>query len=331
MKTPTISIVMPVYNGEEYLKEAIDSILNQTYTDFEFIILNDGSTDKTEEIILSYGDPRIVYIKNEQNLQIVKTLNKGILRAKGKYIARMDADDISLPKRFEKQLHFMEENSNIDICGSWLETFGDYNQIWKPPSQHNKIKVNLLFNSAIMHPTIFAKRTFFSDLKYNESMVGAEDYELWVRSIDMYHFSNIPFVLLKYRIHSSKTDKNTQIDIANLCRKKMLKKCGCSLSDDEFDIFLKISFRENVDLEKFLPVLNKILYSNKRSNYFNQKLLSQSFIERFFYIAKKKNNYNLKLLFTFHNLKTLRFIPYPLLSIQYIKFSIKCLLRRNLS
>ena len=118
VNAPAVSVVMPVYNGEKYLRESIDSILNQTYTDYEFIIVNDGSNDKTEEIILSYNDNRIRYIKNEKNLQIVKSLNRGIELAKGRYIARMDADDISLPRRFEKQITFMENNLEIGVCGT---------------------------------------------------------------------------------------------------------------------------------------------------------------------------------------------------------------------
>ena len=166
MNMPMISVIMPVYNGEKYLCEAIDSILNQTYTDFEFIILNDGSTDKTEEIILSYDDPRIVYVKNETNLQIVKTLNKGIALAKGKYIARMDADDISLPERFEKQLKFMEQYPSIDVCGTWMRIIDKPKQVWTYPEKHEEIKAQLLFNTPLSHPTLIIKKSFFNDFKY---------------------------------------------------------------------------------------------------------------------------------------------------------------------
>ncbi|HGF9542707.1 TPA: glycosyltransferase family 2 protein, partial [Acinetobacter baumannii] len=113
-----VSVVLPAYNAELYLKEAIDSVLSQTFTDFELIILNDGSIDRTEEIILSYNDSRIVYVKNEKNLGLIGTLNKGINLAKGKYIARMDADDICLPERFKKQVDFLEKNNEIDLIGT---------------------------------------------------------------------------------------------------------------------------------------------------------------------------------------------------------------------
>ena len=111
---PEITVLMPVYNGEKYLRPAIESILNQTFSDFEFLIINDGSTDNSESIILSYKDERIRYVKNENNLKLIKTLNKGIDLARGKYIARMDADDISLPTRLEREIEYMESHPE---CG----------------------------------------------------------------------------------------------------------------------------------------------------------------------------------------------------------------------
>ena len=120
-----ISVLMPAYNAEKYIGEAIESILNQTYKDFEFIIINDGSIDRTEDIILSYDDPRIIYLKNKENSGIVASLNNGLKQAKGQYVARMDADDISLPTRFEKQLQYMESNQHIFVLGTSLILFGE--------------------------------------------------------------------------------------------------------------------------------------------------------------------------------------------------------------
>ena len=118
MSSPMISVVMPTFNGEKFIKEAIESILNQTFNDFEFIIVNDGSIDNTEKIIQSFSDKRIVYVKKEQNSGISDTLNLGISLAKGKYIARMDDDDISIPNRFERQLEVFASDLKIIVCGS---------------------------------------------------------------------------------------------------------------------------------------------------------------------------------------------------------------------
>jgi glycosyltransferase involved in cell wall biosynthesis len=231
MSTPAISVVMPVYNGEKYLREAIDSILSQTYTDFEFIILNDGSTDKTEEIILSYTDPRIVYVKNEDNLQIVKTLNKGIGIAKGKYIARMDADDISLPERFEKQFKFMEENPEVGVCGAWIETFGNQSLFWQYPVNHNEIRISLLFYSCMGHPTVMIRNDFRDLLFYDQNYNKAEDYELWQRLVRITKFHNLPFFLLKYRLHLNQTDLSIQSSVANSLRQNLIKSYCPNLDD----------------------------------------------------------------------------------------------------
>ena len=210
MKTPMISVVMPVYNGEKYLGEAIDSILKQTYTDFEFIILNDGSTDRTEEIVLSYDDPRIVYVKNDKNLQIVKTLNKGIALAKGKYIARMDADDISLPERFEKQVEVLELSDAINVVFSFVQPIddnGDFLEKWEDdmtcvdPSLFSKYlpKVN-----CFAHPTLMISSTLLKQYLYDIHSKDAEDYNLWLRLFsEKIGILKIPEVLLYYRMHSA--------------------------------------------------------------------------------------------------------------------------------
>jgi glycosyltransferase involved in cell wall biosynthesis len=195
---------MPVYNGERYLKEAIDSILNQTFGDFEFIILNDGSTDNTKKIITSYDDSRIVYIENEKNLGIVKTLNKGIDNTKGKYIARMDADDISLPERFEKQIALMERYEDIDICGTWIMYMGRGN-IWKIPEYDIEAKLTLIYGSSFAHPTVMIRKKIFDKyfIRYDEKFLGAEDYKMWIDMSKIAKFYNIQEVLLNYRVHNS--------------------------------------------------------------------------------------------------------------------------------
>ena len=121
MRNPKITVLMPVYNGEKYLREAIGSILNQTFNDFEFLIINDSSTDSTREIILSYDDTRIRLEDNEKNIGLTHSLNKGLRLAKGKYVARMDADDISLPDRLEKQLAVIENNTDVSIVACWID------------------------------------------------------------------------------------------------------------------------------------------------------------------------------------------------------------------
>ncbi len=203
-----ISVVMSVYNTkEEWLRESIESILNQTFGDFEFIIINDGSTNNAEDVILSYKDERIKYIKQE-NQGLAKSLNTGLNIAKGEYIARMDSDDISLPERFEKQVKFLDKNKDISILGTWFERFPQ-KEIIKHPS--NIKYLDLLQRCYIGHPTVMFRRAEFEkyNLKYNPEYL-CEDYELWSRAISYFRIANLPEILLKYRWSGENLSKPTK-------------------------------------------------------------------------------------------------------------------------
>jgi len=130
MKNPEVTVLMSVYNGEKYLREAIDSILNQTFTDFEFLIVNDGSTDRTAEILRSYDDPRIIIINNEKNIGLTKSLNIGLRMAKGEYIARMDADDVSMPERLQKQIELLNQKKNTGLVGTYYTIINEKGKVF---------------------------------------------------------------------------------------------------------------------------------------------------------------------------------------------------------
>lgn len=205
---PTISVLMPVYNGEKYIDEAIQSILNQTYEDFEFIIINDCSTDKTEKKILKYKDPRIKYFTNEVNLGVTKTLNKGLQYCKGKYIARMDADDISMIHRLEEQIkeikyyHYDIVGANIIIIDENTNQIGlrEYDEF-----VNNTIKIK----SPLAHPTVMFKKSLLKQREYNEELKAAQDYELWLYLYSKSkQFKNIQKYLLKYRQHRNTIKNN---------------------------------------------------------------------------------------------------------------------------
>ncbi|WXT99921.1 MAG: hypothetical protein Ctma_0627 [Catillopecten margaritatus gill symbiont] len=268
---------MPVFNGEQYLKECIDSVLCQTFVNFEFIIINDGSTDRTEEIILSYVDKRIFYVKNKENLRIADTLNKGIKFAKGKYIARIDADDICLPSRFEVQVNFMQKNPDIDICGSWMQCFneiGDTN-LQKNPILNNEIQVALLFNSCIGHPTVMGKKDFFCNLKYRKQYNGAEDYDLWVRGSEQYHYANIPSALIKYRIHSNQTNGIKPMKVAYRVRCNYLKTVCPMITDKEVRKFTDIAYKIFIRKKTSKKIIDKILLGNSKTNILDNNILKE--------------------------------------------------------
>lgn len=218
---PIISVALPVYNGERYLAEAIDSILAQTHVDFELIILDDGSTDASLDILRSYEkrDARIRFIYRE-NKGLVVTLNEIIDLAKGKWIARMDQDDIAMPQRFEKQLQWLEQ-TNADICGSWVQFFGTSDQrILKHPCSDAAIKMTLLFGSPLAHPTVFMKTELIKKLRYDPVWDKAEDYDLWERADRAgWKMTNIPEVLLSYRQHEAQISSATSIKQQELTQK----------------------------------------------------------------------------------------------------------------
>ena len=273
MSEPIISVIMPAYNAEKYVTEAINSILSQTFTDFEFIIINDASTDSTKEIIKSFQDQRIKLINNEQNQGVAKSLNIGIAAAKGKYIARMDADDISLPERFQVQFDFMEQNKDIDICGSWMKTFGDKSEIAKKPLSHSDIRDTTFFFCAMLHPTIIFKRDL--SLQYSMDFPRAEDYDLWCRKINELKFANIPEILLHYRIHSNQvgeTNKIAQNQDTNLIRKRNLSIIGINLSEQEQRIYLdiidwKFTPKNKPELILSIKMLDQISIAGIEHNY----------------------------------------------------------------
>lgn len=201
---PLISVVMSVYNTDEvYLRDAIESILNQTYRNFEFLIINDGCNEQTYQVLKEYDDSRISIINNQENIGLTKSLNKGIKLSKGKYIARMDADDVSLPKRFEYQVKYMEANQDIAVLGSWIISNNEtYKFLGSNSSKYREVRM-LFENAGICHPTAFIRRSFLleNDICYDERIKKSQDYKLWVDILKNGKMAVIPEVLLNYRYH----------------------------------------------------------------------------------------------------------------------------------
>lgn len=203
---PLVTVLLPVYNGETYLHDAVASILNQCFKDFELLIVDDGSTDGSSKIIEGFNDSRIRVLKNAQRLKLSGALNRGIQEGKGKYIARMDADDISLSERLQCQVDFLEKNFEIGLCGTWVEKFGQgTSAINKYPSSNDQISAYALFDCPFAHPTVMFRRDLFlqHELSYDETYYPTEDYELWARAIDYFPVTNLPEVLLRYRVHEN--------------------------------------------------------------------------------------------------------------------------------
>lgn len=293
--SPKVTVLMPVYNGEKYLRESIDSILNQTFGDFEFLIINDGSNDNSAGIVRSYNDKRINFVENEQNRGLSFSLNKGIDLSNSEYIARMDADDISLPSRLEKQIAFLNKNPNVGICGTWGQFFGESSLIAKTPKSHNKIKGHLFSNCSMLHPTVVFRNNLFKkyNLKYRTDFKIAQDYELWTRASSLINFSNITEVLLMYRINVTQltSGNNRLLEENTTIWKSILEELDLSLSQEELELhklFLSEKINNNAfsEIKKLNLWIDKLIQANDKKRIYNKKILL-NILHKKYYIALK--------------------------------------------
>lgn len=215
MERPLISVVLPAYNAEKYIQKSIDSILAQTYNQIELIVINDGSTDTTENIIRAYDDYRIRYIKNTKNIGLIKSLNKGIEEARGKYIARMDSDDICFPTRFEEQIKVLEADQEIGVVSCKSVLIDEEDRILHGSrtmfaTTYKAIYFIMAFDCVILHPGVMAKAELLKQYKYRdiEETQCCEDYDLWTRLLkDGIIIKSIDKILMKYRINLSGISK----------------------------------------------------------------------------------------------------------------------------
>ncbi len=281
---PKISIIMPVYNGGNYLRTAIDSILSQTFKDFEFIIIDDGSVDRSVEIVKSYNDKRIKFVQNENNIGIALTMNKGLQLARGEYVARMDCDDISLPKRFAEQVKFMDQHQSIGICGSWVKVIGDNHEyIWKYETDPQKIKICLLFVCSLASPTVIMRRALLvrHDLHFQHLDVVAEDYDLWTRAVQFFDICNIPKVLLLYRIHQNNNTKRVMSEVKNSAQeinRKQIIRLGINPTKEDLEVHsLSCSYNspKNIEfLSKVSKWFTKLQEANNAKKIYNKEAVA---------------------------------------------------------
>jgi glycosyltransferase involved in cell wall biosynthesis len=197
---------MPVLNAVPFLNEAVDSVLAQSFGDFEFIVVDDGSSDGSLEVLHEYArrDARVRVLQNSANIGVAQTLNRGLAECRGEYVARMDADDVALPERFARQVEFMDSRPDVGVCGTWFTAFGELDGTYRHPEDGEDIKIaHLLRDSAICHPTAFMRRALLqrTGIRYPEGNFPAQDLWLWVRLGFVSKLANIPEALLRYRIH----------------------------------------------------------------------------------------------------------------------------------
>lgn len=285
-----VTVFMPVYNCEKYLEEAIISILNQTFTNFELLIINDGSTDRSIDIINKFKDKRIRLFNNECNKGLPYTRNRGLSLARGKYIALMDADDISKLDRLEKQVNFLNKNKNIDVVSSNVDWLID-NKIIKSKrkfSNNRNGNIGLMFRNVIGNPAAMFRKDFIekNNINYRKEYFVGQDYAFWIDCQKNGRLYIMPESLLIYRYGHNNITKKTMEKKA-VERKKIIDKArinslqnnGFKLKEEEYSIFNKI-FSDPIvkttvkDFKECIDVLNKIVYINNTQKLFNSKELS---------------------------------------------------------
>ena len=289
-----ISVILPVFNGGQYLHDAIESVLNQTFSDFEFIIVNDGSTDHTKDIILSYGDPRIRFVDNAENKGLIYSLNKGLELANGKYIARMDADDISFPDRFKQQVAFMETHPEIGICGTAVKaSINGKERVLYYPNDDKNIRVQMLDRPPFSHPSIMMRKSILDEfnITYSQEFEHNEDYRLYIDLLKVTQAGNLKKPLIYYNtLNPNRISAGYQAEMTELRTKnrKLFVQYYFRLSIEEADSFYGSPGIKRI--KSYLKIKERISAKEK-------KILSQIWYTDTLYLINAHFFYSIKYLY----------------------------------
>ena len=282
-KRPTVSVIMPTYNTPvEMLSEAVNSILEQTFMDFEFIIIDDCSTDTSVQYLETIQDERVKIIRNQQNMGITKSLNIGLSLARGRYIARMDSDDISLPERFEKQLAFMEANPDVIVCGTWVQTFGDATYaIKRVIPEQEQLRCSFLFGNVygLCHPTAFFRGETLRqhNITYDENLPTAQDYGMWTVCTKYGQIANVEEVLLHYRVHNgqiSAKKRQLQMQCTLHVQTAILRRAMPQVTPAQAQMHVKLC-RERKPSRKLVAWVRLLEKSNRATSAYKPEVFTQ--------------------------------------------------------
>jgi len=288
MKKPQVTVLMPVHNGGAFLPEAVNSILAQTFSDFEFLIIDDASTDQTVAYLQNLREPRVRLLKSERRLQIAGALNLGLDHARGEWIARMDADDISLPERLSRQLDFLAKHPEVGLCGGRITYFGFYTgRFYGLPLSYEDVRSSALFDNPFTHPTVMMRKDLFErhGLRYDSDFCPADDYDLWVRAMNHFPAMNMDRVVLRYRTHRGSLTSMEWTDMdAHSYRiaARELKALGLDVDAETVRFHRNIGrignseIREIKDLQRAEKWLQRILAANDQTGYYHPAALRRA-------------------------------------------------------
>jgi glycosyltransferase involved in cell wall biosynthesis len=258
---------MPVYNGAQFLNEALQSLFSQTFQEFEILVIDDASTDGTASILSSYSDPRLKVYRNNGNSGVARSLNRGLKLISCEYIVRMDADDIAMPNRLAKQVLYMDANKNIGISGTWVKHIGRYNGVLeRQPCGEGVVKAFMVLDNPLMHPTVIMRRDMIISHKllYNQNFERCEDFDLWERSSQLFAVDNMNSALLHFRVHGgSVTQQYTMemLDKTHEVLRRGLKRISVFPDDDQLRFHQHIAHgRTPVQLPEIVAAENWFNY-----------------------------------------------------------------------
>ena len=283
-KTPLVSVVVPTYNAGSYVFEAVASILAQDFTDFELLLIDDGSTDNTATVLEPFmADARVRILKNDQNIGLINTLHRAYAECRASLIARMDADDICHPERLGRQVTFLNNHPEVSIVGGAIRFFGNVApNVFQFPTNHVSIRPAMLFYCPLAHPALMFRRELVEQglIHYDDDFRHAEDYHLWSRLLLRVTSANLPEVVLDYRLHArqvSSESSGKQYAASLRVRKQMLLECGLTPTAEEIMLHESVILERPLDGANYLPLLSQWFHRlesiNSISNYWDSSAL----------------------------------------------------------
>lgn len=276
-----VTVLMPTYNVAPYVREAIESVLHQTFGDFILLVVDDASTDNTLEVVRSIDDPRIRIAAFPNNVGLADNLNRGLDMIDTELFARMDGDDIALPHWLQSEVDFLDSHPDVGVCGGGAQRFGTSNSIVNLPEWHEEIAVNMLFQCSILVPTVRMSVIRANGLRYRREAFPAEDYRFWVDCMQVTRLHNMDDILFRYRMHATQICSSLQDDQkvkVALVRSIMLRLLSDSVSDEDVAYFTGV-FQEQIessaDLKKRCRFIGRIVGLNAKKHYYDDRALKK--------------------------------------------------------